>query len=63
MQEKNHFPEPSRHMLTFLHSIVMCKGHILSIGGDALLGVKSLPLLKSDHKDPFPSTPCDLQMF
>jgi len=25
MQEKNHFPGPNRHMLTFLHQIIMCR--------------------------------------
>jgi len=34
-QEKNHFPEPNRHMLTFLHPILKCRA---SPGGDALSG-------------------------
>jgi hypothetical protein len=33
MQEKNHFPEPNRHMLTFFN---LLQGHVLSTSGDAL---------------------------
>jgi hypothetical protein len=25
MQSQNHFPEPNQHILTFLHSILLCR--------------------------------------
>ncbi len=36
MLSRNQFPELNRHILTFLHRILMCRSHIVSTDGDAL---------------------------
>jgi hypothetical protein len=36
---QNHFAEPNRHVLTFLHPIFSVQGHILSTTEDALIVV------------------------
>jgi len=33
---QNHFPEPNRRILTFLHPILIVQDHILSTAGDAV---------------------------
>ncbi len=43
MWSQNHFPDPNRHKLDFLHPILRCPGsHILSTAGDALSPNKEL---------------------
>jgi hypothetical protein len=36
MLGQNHFAEPNWHVVTFIHPIFFCKGHVLSTGGAAL---------------------------
>jgi hypothetical protein len=36
MLGQNHFAEPNLYVVTFIHPILFCKGHVLSTGGAAL---------------------------
>jgi hypothetical protein len=47
---KNYVAEPNPHVLTFLHPILMCRGHILTAGGIALRRTPSLTQREGKEK-------------